>query len=111
MRKRCVAFIAGSIVGATLTIVGAGSSSEQAAPPAKAKAREPVVTPVAGPSWLTHLGLRYNDTSLGRSGAPYGPPPAQRPSPPGAAPLAVGRPVERTGADLYRLNCQSCHRA
>jgi mono/diheme cytochrome c family protein len=25
--------------------------------------------------------------------------------------LAVGRPVELSGADLYRLNCQSCHRA
>ena len=23
----------------------------------------------------------------------------------------VGRPVEPSGADLYRLNCQSCHRA
>ena len=25
--------------------------------------------------------------------------------------MAVGRPVELSGADLYRLNCQSCHRA
>jgi mono/diheme cytochrome c family protein len=25
--------------------------------------------------------------------------------------LAVGRPVVLSGADLYRLNCQSCHRA
>jgi mono/diheme cytochrome c family protein len=25
--------------------------------------------------------------------------------------LAVGRPVELSGADLYRLNCQSCHLA
>ena len=111
MRKRCVVLIAGSIVGATVTIVGAGSSNEQTAPPAKTKTREPVVTPVAGPSWLNHLGLRYSDTSLGRSGAPYGPPPTQRPSPPGAVPLAVKRPVELSGADLYRLNCQSCHRA
>ena len=111
MRKRCVVFIAGSLVGATLTIVGAGSSTEQSAPPAKTKTQEPVVTPVAGPSWLNRLGLRYNETSLGRSGAPYGPPPAQRPSPPGAVPLAVKRPVELSGADLYRLNCQSCHRA
>ena len=111
MRNRCVAFIAGSIVGATLTIVGTGSSNEQATPPAKTKTREPVVTPVAGPSWLNHLGLRYSDTSLGRSGASYGPPPTQQPPPPGAAPLALGRPVELSGADLYRLNCQSCHRA
>jgi hypothetical protein len=25
--------------------------------------------------------------------------------------LAIGRPVVLSGADLYRLNCQSCHRA
>ena len=108
MRKRWVAFIAGSIVGTTLTIAG---SNQQSAPPTKTKTREPVVTPVAGPSWLSHLGLRYGETSLGRSSSTYGPPPAQRPAPPSAAPLAVGRPVELSGADLYRLNCQSCHRA
>jgi cytochrome c5 len=111
MRKQWVAFIAGSIVGTTLTIVGAGFSNQHTVPPTKTKAVEPVVTPVAGPSWLNRLGLRYSDTSLGRSGATYGPPPTPRPSLPAAAPLVVGRPVELSGADLYRLNCQSCHRA
>ena len=48
----------------------------------KTKTQEPVVTAVAGPSWLNRLGLRYGETSLGRSGATYGPPPTQRPSPP-----------------------------
>ena len=110
MRKRWVGFIAGSIVGTTLTVAGSGFSN-QSPPAMQTKTRDPVVTPVAGPSWLNRLGLRYNETSLGRSGAAYGPPPAQRPSPPGAVPLAVGRPVELSGADLYRLNCQSCHRA
>ena len=90
---------------------GLGLLESASAPATQTKTREPVVTPVAGPSWLNRLGLRYNETSLGRSGAAYGPPPAQRPSPPGAVPLAVGRPVELSGADLYRLNCQSCHRA
>jgi cytochrome c5 len=111
MRKRWVAFIAGSIVGTTLTVAG---SNQQSAPPTKTNTREPVVTPVAGPSWLNRLGLRYSDTTLGRSGATYGPPPTPPPRPsslPGAVPLAVGRPVELSGADLYRLNCQSCHRA
>jgi len=110
MRKRWVGFIAGSIIGATLTVAGSGFPL-QGPPGTHTKTREPVVTPVAGPSWLNRLGLRYNETSLGRSGAAYGPSPAQRPFPPGEAPLTVGRPVELSGADLYRLNCQSCHRA
>ena len=117
MRRPWLALIAGVIVGTTLTIVGGGSSNEQGAP--VTKPQEPVVTPVAGPSWLNRLGLTYRDSSLGRGAATYGPPPTppsygppstQRPSPPSAA-LPVGRPVVLTGADLYRLNCQSCHRA
>jgi cytochrome c5 len=111
MRKLGVAFIAGSIIGTTLTVMGAGFSNQPTVPRTKTKTREPVVTPVAGPSWLNRLGLRYNETSLGRSGATYGPPPTERPSPMNAAPLIVGRPVELSGADLFRLNCQSCHRA
>jgi mono/diheme cytochrome c family protein len=112
------ALIAGLIVGTTLTVVGGGLSNEQGAPPTKT--REPVVTPVAGPSWLNRLGLRYGESTLGRSAATYGPPPTpptygppqtQRPSQPTAVPLAVGHPVVLNGADLYRLNCQSCHRA
>ena len=118
MRRPWFALIAGLIVGTTLTIVGGDFSYEQGAP--VTKPREPVVTPVAGPSWLNRLGLTYRESSLGRSGATYGPPPATptpglpptpRPSQPSAAPVAVGRPVVLSGADLYRLNCQSCHRA
>ena len=110
MRKRWIAFIAGSIVGTTLTARAAGSS-KQGAPPTKTKTRDPVVTPVAGPSWLNRLGLRYSETSLGRSGATYGPPhtattvSARR----GAVGGWTAGRTER--ADLYRLNCQSCHRA
>ena len=118
MRKPWLALIAGLIVGTTLTILGGDLSNEQGAP--VTKPREPVVTPVAGPSWLNRLGLTYRESSLGRSGATYGPPPTPptsgppttpRPSQPSAAPLAIGRPVVLSGADLYRLNCQSCHRA
>ena len=117
MRRPWLALIAGLTVGTTLTIVGGGSSNEQGAP--VTKPREPVVTPVAGPSWLNRLGLTYRESSLGRGAATYGPPPApptygppstQRPSPLSAV-LPVGRSVVLSGADLYRLNCQSCHRA
>jgi mono/diheme cytochrome c family protein len=76
-----------------------------------AAAPDPIVTPVAGPSWLHRLGVDYRDTSLGRGAGRYGPDPsglaATRP------PMSVTStaPVTVSGADLYRLNCQACHRA
>ena len=73
--------------------------------------QDPAVTPVAGPSWLSRLRVPAGESGLGRSGATYGPPPDQRPAPSPSIPLQIGRPVVLTGADLYRLNCQSCHRA
>ena len=116
MRRPWFVLIAGLIVGTGLAGVGGGSTNAQGAP--QTKTQEPLVTPVAGPSWLNRLGLTYRDSSLGRGARKYGPPPTQppygppttqRPSQPSAAPLAVGRPVALSGADLYRLNCQSCH--
>jgi hypothetical protein len=79
MRRPSLGLIAGLIVGAGLTVV---SGRDQGA--SKAGTAEPVVTPVAGPSWLTRLGLTYRDSSLGRGVARYGPPPTQ-PAPPAAA--------------------------
>ena len=108
MRRLWLVLIAGLIVGTGL-VVTSGASNEQGGPPTKAP--EPVVTAVAGPSWLNHLGLTYRESSLGRGAARYGPPPTQPPAQPSAAPLRVGRPVLLSGADLYRLNCQSCHGA
>jgi mono/diheme cytochrome c family protein len=118
MRTHKLAAIAALMAATALTVGVAGSSNEQGTP--APKTTDPVVTPVAGPSWLNRLGLTYRESSLGRSGATYGPPPpaptygppsAPRPLQPGAAPLAVGKPVVLSGADLYRLNCQACHRA
>ena len=117
MGKPWLALVAGLIIGTTLTVVG-GASNERGAP--LTKSQDPVVTPVAGPSWLNRLGLTYRESTLGRGGATYGPPPTAptygppitpRPSPPSAAPLVLGKPVVLSGADLYRLNCQACHRA
>jgi len=119
-RKSQIVFIGGLIVGTTLTVAGGGLPVKQKAPAPKTRTTEPVVTAVAGPSWLSHLGLTYRDSSLGRGAATYGPPPtpptygpppAQRPSPSGTVVLAVGHSVVQSGADLYRLNCQACHRA
>jgi mono/diheme cytochrome c family protein len=109
MRNEPVAFIVGLVAVTTLTVMEGGSSPEQGG--ASTKTREPVVTPVKGPSWLNRLGLTYRETSLGRGAATYGPPPTERPAPPSAAPLPVGGPVMLSGGDLYRLNCQACHRA
>ena len=61
-------------------MTGGGRSMPPAATPSSARRRtlhtrssEPVVTPVAGSSWLNHLGIRYRDTSLGRGAGRYGP--------------------------------------
>ena len=67
------------------------------------------VTPVSGPSWLTHLGLTLDRTTLGQGAGRYGPSP-DRPPAPRTEVLGVRGKIELTGADLYRLNCQSCHR-
>ena len=86
-------------------LIGGVMAAMTAAPP------DPAVTPVAGPSWLHRLGVDYRDTSLGRGAGRYGPDPsgpaATRP------PMSVTspEPVSVSGADLYRLNCQACHRA
>jgi mono/diheme cytochrome c family protein len=71
--------------------------------------QDPSVTPVSGPSWLTHLGLTLDRTTLGQGAGRYGPSPDRPPAPRTEA-LGVRGKIELTGADLYRLNCQSCHR-
>ncbi len=71
---------------------------------------DPSVTPVSGPSWLTHLGIALRETSLGQGAQRYGPPPGAAHAP-AAESLGVPGTVPMSGADLYRLNCQACHRA
>jgi mono/diheme cytochrome c family protein len=100
-----------------------------AAQPADATAH--VVTPVAGESWIKHLGVSVEDTRMGQMGGSSPPPetPRQEPSleagggdrlgtsirrffelsPDEGASRPLEEPFVITGADLYRLNCQSCH--
>lgn len=80
----------------------------QKLPPFPNAGEDPLVTPVAGPSWLTHLGLPLNRTYLGQGSGRLGPPPDQ-PKESRAESLGVRRTIDLTGADLYRLNCQACH--
>lgn len=68
---------------------------------------------VAGQSWLSHLQMPLQQTSMGKTGT-WGPeaypeqklPPAKLHLPPDV----FSRTMVLTGADFYRLDCQSCHR-
>jgi mono/diheme cytochrome c family protein len=110
-------FLAGSIAGSALLAAHNDGDSGQARDSAE-KPAEPIVTPVAGPSWLNHLNLTYRDSNLGRGAGRYGPAPDQ-PAPTEGRPAVrdssasyvAGQSAVLTGADLYRLNCQACHRA
>jgi mono/diheme cytochrome c family protein len=100
-----VAAIVCTIPPATVSGSGAGQTKKAAQ-----QTPQPQVTPVAGPSWLKHLGVSYDVTSMGRGAGTYGPGAAQ-PQDSKRTPLPVGKPVVLSGADIYRLNCQACHRA
>jgi len=77
--------------------------------------KQPVVTPVTGESWLSHLRRALEQSSMGHTGRL------------GPATIVLGRlaaenaslqrleldggnqAVSLQGADLYRLNCRACH--
>jgi mono/diheme cytochrome c family protein len=98
-----------AIVGvlAVALLVGGGVGAQKR--PWPNTGEDPTVTPVAGPSWLTRLGLKIGDTNLGQGSRRYGPS-ADQTRRGTVKPLMVRQKVPITGADLYRLNCQACHR-
>jgi mono/diheme cytochrome c family protein len=65
------------------------------------------VTPVEGPSWRTRLKVPFSESAMGRMGMVAGASAGQTPQ--SALAESLDRPSVLTGADLYRLNCQSCH--
>ncbi len=72
----------------------------------------PPVTPVEGPSWLKHLGIAMAETHLGQMGGIGTTPDTARREPEfpqRQSADALNEPFELTGADLYRINCRSCH--
>ncbi len=127
-----VTSVAGAAIVAGLTVAaaarGIGAPAGEAAP-------VPPVTPVEGPSWLAHLGLTVSETSMGQMGGETGPEATGRREPGledlvgqegalhsmltrflslfrfdrGEAEGALQQPFLLAGADLYRLNCRSCH--
>jgi mono/diheme cytochrome c family protein len=74
-------------------------------------ATDPAVTPVSGPSSLHKLNVQYRDTSLGRGAGRYGPGPTDLATTRKPLNVTLGQTVTVTGSDLYRMNCQACHRA
>lgn len=98
---------AGLLAAAALFLLALPGTAQKL-PPFPNVGEDPLVTPVSGPSWLTHLNLPINRTYLGQASGRLGPPPNQ-PKEPYAASLSLRRTIDLTGADLYRLNCQACH--
>ena len=80
-------------------------------PRPKPRAASSIVTPVRGQSWLKHLGLLRGRTAMGQMGGAGARASSVSASTWGESsiPETLDRPFTLTGADLYRLNCQSCH--
>lgn len=86
---------------------GAASAPKAGGPTAAAAKTETEtlagVTPVSGESWVTHLKVNVAGAPYGRQGG-LAPPPASA-----ASREHLDGRFLLTGADLYRLDCQSCH--
>jgi len=73
-----------------------------------AGAREVAVTGVAGRSWLNQLNRDFDETSMGKTGH-LGPAVEDSSRWQMGLSTSATDAVSLRGADLYRLNCQSCH--
>lgn len=110
--------LAALLLAASLAISAVAGGAGIVAPwpahggPRALPASSAVVTPVEGPSVIEHLRIPFDDAPFGRVGA-WGPAPfpnyqAQLELVPAAE--VRGRPFALSGADVYRLSCQSCHK-
>lgn len=66
------------------------------------------ITPIEGESWLRHLGIPFIASNMGRV-ANWGSSPSRAPDQPSSRKGPDGDFL-LSGADLYRLNCRSCHK-
>ncbi len=98
-----------------LVAVGAGIvSCDRAASTKPSDLRSPssAVTSVKGPSWLKHLGIGMAETRMGQMGGTSPAPDTARREPEIAGretSQRLSETFELIGADLFRINCQSCH--
>jgi hypothetical protein len=80
----------------TTALAAQGDRSGRSAP----SHADPAVTAVAGPSWLAHLGVPFDNTSLGRGSSRYGAAPDEPAVMRKPVALAVEGTITLTGADL-----------
>lgn len=106
MHKRRVGFV-------VVALATCGLQAQTAAAQPTVLRNDSRVTPVSGESWLVHLNRSLGDTSMGRTGR-LGPPPIAGDNsmlPRIQLSMTSARDVVTLhGSDLYRLNCQGCHR-
>ncbi len=140
---------AGAVLAAATLAAGCGDARRPGAGPAIADDGGEItdvalhgstatgVTPVAGPSWIEHLGVSLDETAMGQMGGDGPAPPTGRREPdiaddagvqgrarfhsmmgrfmrgyrsaPEASSAVLSETFALTGEDLYRLDCQSCH--
>ena len=94
------------------TVVMCGWHAQAATQPRSNVQDGAQVTAVSGESWLSHLHRSFDNTSMGKTGR-LGPGPQEfEVSVPMAETVLDAVQTRRVlrGSDLYRLNCQGCHR-
>lgn len=85
-------------------------SSLAATSPTAFHGQSPPVTPVEGPSNFHRLGIAFESSDMGQTGV-WGPPPEAYTGPPVDYIGTIKPAMVLSGADVYRLSCQACHKA
>ncbi len=111
MRKRSVFLLLGVTLLTIGASIGLGARGQKTPATPLARAITFRVNPVSGPSWLNHLNISFDRTSMGRMGQNT-PPPTVRYEPKWnqlAGSEDLNERFSLSGSDLYRLDCESCH--
>ncbi len=111
MRKSAALLLGVAVltVSAAIEVAARGQRSQAPLPPPRSIDFR--VTAVSGSSWLNHLRISFDRTSMGRMGQNT-PPPTVRYEPKWnqlAGSEDLNERFVLSGSDLYRLDCESCH--
>jgi mono/diheme cytochrome c family protein len=96
-----------ALIAATGLCTACNRVAPAGAKPSDSAPRPSPITAVEGPSWLKHLGLTMSGTRMGQMGGGSFIPPTARREP--EVGQTLNEQFELTGADLYRIDCRSCH--